>query len=155
ARRDIRLRPISGATLPRLGERPAVQGRLDPRYRADEPRGGPLPRERACARRCGRRGQPHRQVAGATQRALPETLPVQIGAMLGVRRSRILLVVAAIGVLAPAGLARAAGPGAQSPPVSCAAVEQRLDQAQRAVDACEEARQATLADRAACGEDLS
>jgi hypothetical protein len=76
--------------------------------------------------------------------------------MLGVRSSLILLVVAAIGVLAHAGLARAAGPpSAQPPPVSCAAVEQRLDQAQRAVDACEEARQAAVADRAACGDDLS
>ena len=39
--------------------------------------------------------------------------------------------------------------------MSCAAVEQRVDQAQRALDACEEAREAVAADRAACGDDLS
>ncbi|HTB73111.1 MAG TPA: ATP-binding protein [Polyangiaceae bacterium] len=77
--------------------------------------------------------------------------------MLGVRPSLIVLAIGVLGVLAWAGPAAAAGPAnAPAPPVvSCAAVEQRLDQAQRAADACEEARQAVAADRAACGDDLS
>ena len=77
--------------------------------------------------------------------------------MLGFRSSLKTLVAGALGALA---LTRAGGGGgpterAAAPVVSCAAVEQRVDQAQRALDACEEARQAVVADRAACGDDLA
>ncbi len=77
--------------------------------------------------------------------------------MLGFRSSLKTLVAGALGALALTRAAAAAGPQSAPPPpvVSCAAVEQRVDQAQRALDACEEARQAVVADRAACGDDLA
>ena len=77
--------------------------------------------------------------------------------MLGVRSSLNVLVAGAIGVLARCRSGAGGGPAERRRPpvVSCAAVEQRVDQAQRALDACEEARQAVAADRAACGDDLS
>jgi hypothetical protein len=80
---------------------------------------------------------------------------VQIVAMLGVRAS-VKICLAAIVVLALGREAAAAGPQAPpSPVVSCAAIEQRADQAQRALDACQADRQAVAADRATCGDDLS
>ena len=79
--------------------------------------------------------------------------------MLGVRSSLKVLAVAVLGALAalaaPRPAAASGPPSAPLPVVSCAAVEQRVDQAQRALDACEEAREAAVSDRAACGDDLS
>src|ERR1019366_5038355 len=86
--------------------------------------------------------------------AISETLPVPIVAMLGVRAS-VKIFLAAVCVFALTRDAMAAGLSAAPAVVSCAAVEQRADQAQRAFDACQEARDATMADRAACGDDLS
>jgi hypothetical protein len=74
--------------------------------------------------------------------------------MLGVRAS-VKIFLAAVCVFALTRDAMAAGLSAAPAVVSCAAVEQRADQAQRAFDACQEARDATMADRAACGDDLS
>jgi hypothetical protein len=75
--------------------------------------------------------------------------------MLGVRPSLSALAVAA-SALAFALPARALGPATPAPPPpNCSAAEQRADQAQKAVDACEEARSAAAADRATCGDDLS
>jgi hypothetical protein len=75
--------------------------------------------------------------------------------MLGLRSSLIILVAGAIGALAPMRSAAASPQAASAPVNTCAAVEQRVDQAQRALDACEEARQAAASDRAECGDDLS
>jgi hypothetical protein len=76
--------------------------------------------------------------------------------MLGVRAS-LKILAAAIGLLVLVhGEAIASGPPSPAPPVvSCAAAEQRADQAQHLLDACQEARSAVAADRAACGDDLS
>ena len=59
-------------------------------------------------------------------------------------------------LVALAGPALASGPAAAPPPVvSCAAVEQRADQAQRALDACQEARDAAETERSTCNDDLA
>ena len=79
---------------------PISPGRADLRYRAvwipDTLRtsrrgGGASSRARTFASSRVARRQPHGQVADAKHGALPETLPVQIGAMLGVRSSLKIL----------------------------------------------------------------
>jgi hypothetical protein len=75
--------------------------------------------------------------------------------MLGIRATLTAWLVLA-GVLALPRAAAAAGPqAAPSPTVSCTAVEQRADQAQHALDACQADREAVAADRASCTDDLA
>ncbi len=75
--------------------------------------------------------------------------------MLGVRASLKIPVAAGLSVLALARVADAAGPHDAGVDVTCAAVEQRAEQAQRVLQSCEEAREGLAAERATCGDDLS